>query len=231
MVIVVHEVWTFGVAEALAAAGVDIVVLGTSELQAERWVQRWDRKPPRARLVVALDQTQPGVDTDVIPSQLQCVQTTWGPEPPGWLLEGVRNEEFTWILDSVPVELDDDPAWLAGRLTEHAPILPAWAELDLNSDNVDAWPLLRESRDYEIGVRDLDELAARTPLVFRVPLDLHRFDEMSSLLPHAHGWSLTLPASAGLEDVNEVIRVVRYVRGVEQRADAGPNVRRHPGHA
>lgn len=211
VIIVIHEVLTLEIALTFEAVGVDFLVVAGAELpQAIHWAEHLSH----SRLIVPLSALHQEEALHALAPQLQYVQTTWGRELPEWFLEGVRAGSVTWILDGVPADPDDDPAWVAGRLAEHAPILPAWAEIDLDSGYEDAWPLLLRPNEVDLEVCDLNALAGRTPLVFRLPLDLQRCDEMRSELLHAHGWSLSLSKSASAEDLDQLLHVVRYLRGV-----------------
>lgn len=202
MIVVVHGVRTPESAEALATAGAEVLIVAARDLLDGWGTGRWAAALPRGQLAMALSDAA-GPEIADVASRIRYVQTTWGNEPPAWLLESVRNGTLTWILDAVPADLDDDPAWVAARFKEYAPHLPAWVELDLNASYEDAWPLLMELRDDELDIRDVDDLAAHTRLVFAISRNVDRFAEMRHRLPHAYGWSLTVASEdqAGLDDV------------------------------
>lgn len=145
-------------------------------------------------------------------------QVPWNdPAPEAWR-EQLAVGGVGWVLGRVPADEDDDPEWVVHRWTDYGKPGPDWVHVEIFPSLTDGWPLLQELSVDEVDAADLDRMAAERPIVFSLPLTVERAPQARALLPHAHGFALTLaglhgevPAATTLDE-REVLRLLQALR-------------------
>ncbi|MET9271378.1 hypothetical protein [Kribbella sp. NPDC003557] len=107
-----------------------------------------------------------------------------------------------WTLGRVPADEDDDPEWITRRWTEYGDPAPDWVQVEIFPNLTDGWPILQEPSPDEVDATDLDQMAAERPILFSLPLTADRAGPARALLPHAHGFGLTLADRADRADLH-----------------------------
>lgn len=146
------------------------------------------------------------------------LQVPWNePAPQAWR-EQLAVGGVGWVLGRVPADEDDDPEWVVNRWTDYGTPAPDWVHMEIFPNLTDGWPVLQEPSPDEVDAADLDRMAAERPIVFSLPLTFDRVAQARALLPHAHGFALTLAGEHGevpgatTLDVDEALRLVEALR-------------------
>jgi hypothetical protein len=148
------------------------------------------------------------------------VQVPWNaPAPRAWR-EQLAASGIGWVLGRVPADEDDDPEWVVNRWTGYGDPAPNWVHVEIFPDLLDGWSLLQEPSPDEIDTSDLDSMAAERPMVFSLPLTVGRAAKLRAVLPHAHGFALTLAGHHGevpaatVTSMEEALRLVGALRHI-----------------
>lgn len=146
------------------------------------------------------------------------LQVPWNqPAPLAWR-EQLAVDGLGWVLGRVPADEDDDPEWVVNRWTDYGAPAPDWVQVEIFPNLTDGWRVLQEPSQDEVDAADLDRMAAERLTVFSLPLTLDRVAWARALLPHAHGFALTLAGEHGevpgatTLDVDEAVRLVEALR-------------------
>jgi hypothetical protein len=127
----------------------------------------------------------------------QVVQVPWGTEVSRAWRESLAQAGVEWALVRVAADEDDDPAWVRARLEEAGAPPPTWTQVEICPSLEDGWRIIRESNENELDARDLDAIAAETPVLFSLPLSFDNIREVRRGLSHARGFSFTLGDNLG----------------------------------
>lgn len=127
----------------------------------------------------------------------QVVQVPWGTEVSRAWRESLAQEGVEWALVRVPADEDDDPAWVGARLEEAGTPPPTWTQMEICPSLDDGWRIIREPNENELDARDLDAIAAESPVLFSLPLSLDNIREVRRGLSHARGFSFALGDNLG----------------------------------
>lgn len=203
LVIHVHGVASPEEAEQLESLGVDLLGVVVGERAKGRVISSDTAREIAACLKRAQLCVEPlGGAAALEPKAAQrmgarVVQIPWRMDVPRAWRESLVREGIEWALARVPADEDDDPAWVRSRLEEHGAPPPTWTQVELCPSLDDGWRVLREPNENELDARDLDALAAATPLLFSLPLRLDDVGEVRQKLRHARGLSFTIEDPLG----------------------------------
>ncbi len=204
LVIHVHGVATPEEAEQLESLGVDLIGVVVGERTTGRVLGRDSASAigarlKRARLCVEPADGEEWLDVEVLRRMgAHVVQVPWGPEVSRTWRESLAQAGLDWALVRIPADEDDDPAWVRSRLTEAGPPPAAWTQVEICPSLADGWRVIREPNEDELDARDLDALAAGTPILFSLPLSLDQVDDVRRELRHAWGFSFALADDLGM---------------------------------
>lgn len=146
------------------------------------------------------------------------IQVPWNELAPEAWREQLAVDGIGWVLGRVPADEDDDPEWVVNRWTGYGSPAPDWVHVEIFPDLTDGWPILQEPSPDEVDAADLDRAAAERPIVFSLPLTVERAVKVRALLPHAHGFALTLAGHHGevpgatTLDMDEALRLLEALR-------------------
>jgi hypothetical protein len=149
---------------------------------------------------------------------VRWVQVPWNQTAPQGWREQLAAEGAGWVLGRVPADEDDDPSWVVSRWTGYNAPAPDWVHVEVFPDLTDGWRTLQDTSPDEVDADDLNQMAAKHPLVFSLPLTEDRIPQTRRLLPHAYGYALTLRGHHGevpgvtTIDVDQATRLVRALR-------------------
>lgn len=202
MVVTVYGVVSTDEARQFESAGANVIGTFLGELPRGRIVDEATalsiaRSLSSAHLCVeALTSTRIEPEA-VLRTEARWIQTPWGPPAPAEWRHRLAELGVGWVLARVPANEDDDPTWVHGRMVEYGEPAPAWVQVELCPDLEDGWPIVREPNPDELDIEDVDQIAAKVPLVVSVPMTTERLVELRALLPHVHGVALTLDGDNG----------------------------------
>ncbi|WP_434381543.1 hypothetical protein [Melittangium boletus] len=198
LVMHVHGVASPEEAEQLELLGVDLVGVVVGGRKAGRVMGGDDASAiasrlRQARLCVESLNGTPSLDARAAKRMgAQVVHVPWGTEVSRAWRESLAQEGLEWALVRVAADEDDDPAWVRGRLEELGAPPPTWAQMEICPSLEDGWRILRESNEDALDARDLDALAAESPILFSLPLSFDKIREVRRGLSRARGFSFAL---------------------------------------
>lgn len=203
LVIHVHGVASPEEAEHLELLGVELMGVVVGERATGRVIGADDARAIAARLKRARLCVEPLGGTSALDAQAarrmgaQVVQVPWRTEVPRAWRESLAQAGVEWAVVRVAADEDDDPAWVRARLEDAGAPPPAWAQVEICPLLEDGWRIIRESNENELDARDLDTIAAETPVLFCLPLALEDVREVRRGLSHAKGFSFVLGDQLG----------------------------------
>ena len=225
MIVAVYGVVSPGEAQSFESAGANVIGAFLGRRMRGRVVDEATALAIARSLSSAHLCVEALADTGIGPEEAlrigaRWIQTSWGPPAPSEWRHRLAELGLGWVLARIPVDEDDDPAWVRGRITEYGDPAPKWSHIELCPRLEDGWPILRESCSDELDLGDLDEIATQMSIVVSLPLTIDRLAELRILLPHVHGVALTLagenddtPGAAKIspEDALVIVRAVRTI--------------------